>query len=193
MSEGDATPGHGFLPKNSTASLPRSEHGAYAVLIYLEDAMFSRILNWIGPVSLALAAAYTVWSFNTLPPQIPLHFGLTGRPDNWSGKALIFLFPILGAALWLGLTFVKRFPHTFNYPTAITPNNREQQQKLALKLIDWVRCETAVLFAFIPYQQIAVASGKQSALDMAALIAIVVWINLTIAVYLVLALRRTSP
>jgi uncharacterized membrane protein len=154
--------------------------------------MLSRIRDWLGPVSLALALVYTILHFSSLPAQVPLHFGITGNPDSWGQKAFIFSLPFLGVALWFGLTLVKRLPHTFNYPIAVTPENRDRQRRLALGLIDWVRCETALLFAFLTYQQISVAMGRRSNLDMIAMIALIVWINLTIVVYLVLATKRAS-
>lgn len=33
-------------------------------------------------------------NYGDLPEEIPIHFGITGKPDNWGGRILIWLLPV---------------------------------------------------------------------------------------------------
>lgn len=51
-----------------------------------------------------------------LPAQIPIHWDASGRIDNWCDKAFLLLFPVLQAAIALGMKQVQRIdPHRDNY------------------------------------------------------------------------------
>lgn len=53
------------------------------------------------PILLTLAL------FDKLPPQVPIHFGTNGEPDNYASKAIAgFLFPCLFAGLNLFVRFI---------------------------------------------------------------------------------------
>ncbi len=45
-------------------------------------------------IAAILAIAVTVALYPKLPARIPIHWGLTGKPDNWGPAYAIFLLPI---------------------------------------------------------------------------------------------------
>lgn len=62
-----------------------------------------------GLVALAAALAFGIWAMPGLPQQVASHWGLSGEPDGWSSKeTLVFLLPLVGAAVALVLAFVPR-------------------------------------------------------------------------------------
>ncbi len=56
----------------------------------------------IGVGAVLLAWGFSVWAYPSLPERVATHWGLAGRADGWSSKAmLVFVFP--AAILALGL------------------------------------------------------------------------------------------
>jgi uncharacterized membrane protein len=104
-------------------------------------------------------------SWGILPDRIPTHFGFAGQPDAWGNKASLFFLPIMTVAMYLLLTIVSRFPHTFNYPGKITKENAATQYLMARYLIAVLKVETIWLFAYIQWVTIEVALGKTTGLS----------------------------
>ncbi len=76
-------------------------------------------------ILLPTVAGLLLW--DTLPMQVPTHWGLRGRPDGWSGRSALLWMPVLLLAVdWLCL-----------WVTAADPRNREQSQK-AFDLVLWI-------------------------------------------------------
>jgi len=95
---------------------------------------------------------------------------------------LLFL-PLGGAFLYMLLTVVSRFPHTFNYPCKITQENAEVQYLLARYLLAFLKAEIIWVFVYIQWMTIQVALGKAAGLGLVFLPVFLVLIFGTIAVY----------
>lgn len=122
-------------------------------------------------------------SWGILPDRIPTHFGFTGQPDAWGNKGNLFFLPIGTVAMYLFLTIVSRFPHTFNYPVKITEENAITQYLLARYLTALLKVETIWLFAYIQWVTIEVALGKATGLSNLFLPIVMVVMVGTIIVY----------
>jgi len=102
----------------------------------------------------------TLHSFSNLPSTIPTHFDFAGKADDFGSKATIFLLPIIGTVLFVGLTVLNRFPHIFNFPTKITEENALRQYTLATKMLRFLKTAILLIFSFIVHKIYSAASGK---------------------------------
>ncbi len=97
-----------------------------------------------------------------LPERIPSHFDIKGNADAFSSKSSIFILPVVGGVIYIGLLILNRFPHIFNYPKAISPENALRQYTLATKLVRGLNFINITGFAFFTYYQILTALGAVS-------------------------------
>lgn len=106
---------------------------------------------------LAIACLATVFSFllltiswQSLPHSIPAHFGITGRPDRWSGRWVLFLYPAIqsGACVMLWLKRDEEF------------------------LLIWTFAVIPTLLAYILWQSIRIARKESERLHPALLFGI---------------------
>ncbi|MEP0753045.1 DUF1648 domain-containing protein [Trichocoleus sp. Lan] len=111
----------------------------------------------------------TFQSWTNLPNTIPVHFDIAGKPDATGSKITILLFPSLSIVFYLLFTFLPRFPHTFNYPWAITQENAYRQYQIAIQLMNWLKTEIIWLFTYIEWQMIQVSLNKSIGLGIAFL------------------------
>ena len=86
-----------------------------------------------------------------LPHQIPMRDDLAPHGQGLGSSAIVLLFPIVAVAIYLLLTVIARFPKTFNYPVAVTAENRPRLEALSLSLLAWMKAEMVCLFAWIQY------------------------------------------
>ena len=80
--------------------------------------------------------------------------------DDYGKKQSILILPILGIALFVGLNFLYKIPHKFNYIVKITPKNAEQQYRLATRMMRFVNLFVMLIFYFIVYKIINSANNK---------------------------------
>ena len=123
----------------------------------------------------------------SLPSTIPVHYGFSGQPDAWGGKVELLALPVVSVLLYLGLTWLARYPHKLNYPRTITERNAEQQYRLAKSLVGSVKALLIWLFTAISWQTIRVAVGQTGGLG-GAFVALILGITgITVVVYVLLA------
>ncbi len=103
------------------------------------------ILLWIYPLQL----------YTSLPEQIPTHFNLNGNADDYGHKQSILLLPIIATILNIGMSVLSYYPHLYNYPTRITPENVANQYRFAIRIIRLSRIITSCVFFLIVYRIIA--------------------------------------
>jgi uncharacterized membrane protein len=129
----------------------------------------------------------TIKSWPLLPETIPHHFGVSGKPDAWSGKWILWLLPGISLVLYVGLTILGRYPHVYNYLWPITEKNAAAQYHLARTMIVALKAEIILLFAYLQQQTIQVALGKAGGLGVAFLPIFLILIFGTIGFYFVKA------
>lgn len=100
-----------------------------------------------------------------LPGNIPIHFNGSGQPDAWGDPSTIFLLPIIGTLICIGLFYLNRFPHIFNYPQKITENNAKEMYQKATMMMRILNLTTILILTFISYQTIQTALGEREGLD----------------------------
>jgi hypothetical protein len=115
----------------------------------------------IAAVSLVSLTVYLAAIWIKLPAQIPVHFNIMGQPDRWGSRDSIFsLFGVM-AALYAGLSILQRFPHIYNYPFGLTPQNVYRQYQLARQLITLIKTEIVCFICLIQWGAV-LAARKQS-------------------------------
>lgn len=145
------------------------------------------ILSVMG-VLFTFILVYQSWGI--LPDRIPTHFGFTGQPDAWGNKESLFFLPLIALVMYLFLTIISRFPHTFNYPVKITAENEANQYLIARHLIAVLKVETIWLFAYLQWATIEIALGKATGLSNLFLPIFMVVMAGTIVVYFYKARKK---
>jgi len=164
----------------ATANRPR---------LHIEPTPTDRVVETAALVGLGFLVVVTAVYWPTVPDKIPTHFGITGKVDAWGPKAALLLLPGIGAATYVVLSIISRFPHTFNYPVPITEQNAERQYRIALAVMRWLKLECIWLFAYLNWQTVQVALGKAKGLDVLSMPIALAVIGGTLIVLVVKAYR----
>lgn len=130
--------------------------------IKLEFQSIDSILEAVAALSLVALLLLPFLNYGQMPDEIPTHFNVKGVPDGFGGKGTIWLLPGLGLIFYIGFLILNRYPHTFNYPVKITPDNALKQYTLATRIIRGMKAVVILLFAILTHGAINVALGKSS-------------------------------
>ncbi len=87
--------------------------------------------------------------YSGLPDTIPIHYNNTGQADGFGHKIHILLYPLIATVLAIGMTFLNRFPHIFNYPIPITDSNALEQYTDMTRLVRYAKLAIILIFGII--------------------------------------------
>ena len=107
------------------------------------------ICDVIGGVCLLVMFLLVAVYWKQLPEQIPIHYGLDGQPDAWGGRGGALFLPLLGLLVFALLTGARFLPAgMYNFPVAVTDENRERLLQLGRELLSVLKC--CILISLVP-------------------------------------------
>ena len=123
-----------------------------------------KLVEVLGWLILLLLWGLTFSHFSSLPETIPTHFNASGEADGFGSKASIIGLPVIASLLFIGLTVLNRYPHSFNYPTTITQDNALRLYTLATRMLRYLKLVLVMVFGGITFRTIQTATGESSGL-----------------------------
>lgn len=103
-------------------------------------------------VTVSVLLAITVvflFRYPSVDDKVAMHYDVMGNIDRMGDKSGVFFFFGILILVYAGMTFVQRFPHSFNYLVEITEENAKRQYTTAVKMIRWLKLMMVILFSFI--------------------------------------------
>lgn len=150
---------------------------------------FDIALELLGWLALIALWGLTLVHYSDLPNTIPTHYNAMGKIDAYGSKNTIFILPIIGSVLFAVLTILNRFPHIFNYPTEITPDNALRQYTNATKMIRVLKFMLVFIFVLIQLKTMQSAIGGTNGLGIWFLPATLLLIFIPLAYFVVKSVR----
>ncbi|NJL89271.1 MAG: DUF1648 domain-containing protein [Coleofasciculaceae cyanobacterium SM2_1_6] len=142
------------------------------------------MLDLVAIAGIVASFVVVITNWETLPDRIPTHFDFAGNVNRFSPKNILWIFSLSSTFSFFLLKVISRYPHTFNYPIAITPENAAVQYRLALNMMYWLRAEMIWLFTLIQWQMIAVAKSPSDRFNSLVVFLLLVIVFCTVGVYL---------
>ena len=101
----------------------------------IKNTLADTVMEYICRILLIGTLIYLIVRWNAIPDQIPTHYNAAGEIDSWGGKGMVWLLVVISWGLYLGITFVGRFPELWNTGVKITKKNKEKVYRLIKYLI----------------------------------------------------------
>lgn len=149
-----------------------------------------RMIELLSVVVLGMIWVLVIFYFAKLPDTVPVHFDAQGQPDAYGSKTTIVVLPVIAVMLFAGMTILNRYPHIFNYPVKITPENARRQYSIATRLVRILKLVVMFVFLIVGYLTIRTALGHASGLGVWFIPVFLVLINVPLGYYIILALRK---
>jgi len=128
--------------------------------IKLQLSFSDKIFELIGWILLTALWIFTIVNYYTLPKTIPIHFDFSGNPDRYGDKSNMLVLAIIPTVLFFAMTILNKYPHIFNYPVKITPENAPRQYSLATRMIRYLKIIIVLIFGVISIQTTRNALGE---------------------------------
>lgn len=97
-------------------------------------AKFDWVLEAVALAAFVAIIGTIAVSWNSLPPQVPIHFGASGEADRFGDKSGLLVIPLVATFLYGLLTAVSGNTRLVNIPLALDPDAPEVQA-LILRMV----------------------------------------------------------
>lgn len=132
--------------------------------IDIPKSLFERLFDGVAFVFLVISISYLISQYGALPDKVPAHFNGAGEVDRFGNKIELIMLPIIALVMWIGMTVLERYPHTFNYMN-LTKDNAEAQYKNGRLMMNVLKNEVVLLFSYLTYQTIQISKGLAEGID----------------------------
>jgi len=123
-----------------------------------------KLLEIIGISGIIVLIVLPATFYNSLPDEIPTHFGIRGNPDDFGRKGAIWMLPVIGLVLYAGLVFVNYFLVRNKMTGKDDPATEARQKQAAFRLLQYLKVILVFSFAYIVFATIQTALGKADGL-----------------------------
>ena len=87
--------------------------------------------------------------------------------------------PIIGVITWIGMTYLTRFPHIFNYTTEVTEHNAKRLYTIGTRTVTIMKMLVCLLLSTTTILFTNSAIANHSNIDLIAIVAFLILITIT--------------
>ncbi|MFY4776788.1 DUF1648 domain-containing protein [Metabacillus sp. RGM 3146] len=132
----------------------------------MKKSLLEKMLTAVTFAALLGVFLYLGLIWHSLPKEIPVHFGINGKPDSWGQTGMIWVLPVIGLLLSIVFTALEAFPNIYNFPVPITESNAEKQYNNARMLLCLLKTEISLFFVYETWQSAQIAYGAKHSLGL---------------------------
>lgn len=154
----------------------------------LELTAVDKIMEILGWGLTGVIWGLVVFNYQDLPDTIPIHFNAKGEADAFGHKSYIWILPLLGTGIFLGLTLLNRVPHHFNYLVNITPENATRQYRLATRMLRVLKLIIVFIFGIMVLETFAYPNSMMEGSRIWLLPSFIMLLFMPIIIYLLLSI-----
>jgi uncharacterized membrane protein len=136
-----------------------------------------KTMNTIAIFLLLILWCFTCWMYMHAPEKVPMHFNAKGDVDSYGGKISLFLLPLIGTIIFVGLHYLAKVPYIYNYPFTITEKNFAIAYKSASSMIHLIKFLIVTLFAVILHMIYRATNNESTTIYTVVLIIILISIT----------------
>ncbi|MEG1496466.1 MAG: DUF1648 domain-containing protein [Clostridiales bacterium] len=105
------------------------------------------LLEAIGALLLISTLLIFLFSWKTLPAEIPTHYNLAGEIDAWGTKNSVLFIPLTSLFIYIGISIVTFFPKIWNMPFKVKPQNAKKLYQCEKTMLIATKIEVVALFS----------------------------------------------
>lgn len=115
----------------------------------IKRSKYDGMVHVICMILLFGMSLYLILNWSELPSRVPAHYNAAGHIDRWASKAELWFLPLLGWILYIGITFIERFPQIWNTGVMVTEENRERVYRTLKDMIETVKLIIISVFTLL--------------------------------------------
>lgn len=125
-----------------------------------------KLLEVLGILATIALLIIPLVFYSDLPNEIPTHYGIKGLPDAWGSKASIWVLPVIGFLMYLGLALLNYFVIANTALYSSKGNKQSVPPANILRMMQLLKLMLSLAFVYIVWQTIAISLDQATGLGM---------------------------
>jgi uncharacterized membrane protein len=142
-----------------------------------------KIINSIAVCMLIVLWCLALYMFINAPEKVPMHFNVKGEVDRYGDKITLFLLPLIGTIIFIGLHYLAKVPYIYNYPYTITEKNFKNAYQSASSMMHILKFLIVILFCVIQHMIQKATNHEPTTFNTVVLVLILISIVVVPIVY----------
>lgn len=127
-------------------------------------SMLGIIFEILALLGIGIQILLIIQSWGVIPDTVPVHFGISGKPDSYGEKKSLFFLPITAIIIFSALTFLGHYPKLISALLSLPEvDDAEKSKGLFQTTILFIRLIKLILvwlLTYINWRVIQIATGK---------------------------------
>jgi uncharacterized membrane protein len=115
----------------------------------IKRSKYDVAINLICLLLLSGMTGYLFLNWSSIPDKIPGHYNAIGQVDRWGSKGELLALPIIGWAMFIGITVVEHFPKIWNTGVTVTEENRERVYRILKNMSETIKLVVVITFVYL--------------------------------------------
>lgn len=115
----------------------------------IKRSKYDIVINLICLLLLSGTAVYLFLNWSSIPDKIPGHYNAIGQVDRWGNKEELLILPIIGWAMYIGITVVEHFPQIWNTGVTVTEKNKKQVYRILKNMSGTIKLVIVITFVYL--------------------------------------------
>ncbi len=159
--------------------------------ITIEKDSLMKAAQMISFLAVIVCWALALYYYNKFPARIPIHFDAAGNPNNFGARETIFLLPVIATMLVLGINWLTKYPHIFNYAQKVTEHNAAKLYKASVKMLFIVNAIVGFILMICVISICTAVFNEGNKMDNWALLVVLV-LSAALTIYAVMAAVKSA-
>ncbi len=129
------------------------------------------IFEILALLGIGIQILVIIQSWEVIPDTVPVHFGISGKPDSYGKRESLFLLPIIAIIIFSALTLLGHYPKLLsallNLPEIDDTEKREDLLQVIRLFIQLTKLISVWLITYINWRVIQIAMDKAENLGLA--------------------------
>ncbi|HQB22239.1 MAG TPA: DUF1648 domain-containing protein [Bacteroidales bacterium] len=123
--------------------------------IYIKKTRLDYFFEGISIISLALTFIIIAYYWGKYPNSVAIHYNALGQADSFGHRWLLLILPLTALLTYIGMTYLNKFPHVFNFPVEVSERNAELLYKTGKRTISFMKMIVCLLILYINISQVS--------------------------------------
>ena len=130
--------------------------------IDIPKTVLEMMANIAGYSIFAVTLVLTVFTWDSLPERVPVHFNASGDADRYGTAFELLMLPLIGIVVGITMEALERHPEIHNYPIRLSDSNRREFYLNSRKILNLTKNMVFIIFSIVILEMLSVAINGTS-------------------------------
>ena len=142
------------------------------------------ILEILSAAVVLVGILFFLFSWQSIPEQIPTHYDVSGNPDAWNTKNMVIILFVIQVLAYISITLLSFFPKLWNRPGNLSESSQSVYHSVTRTLLLEMKMLIVLAFGYL-----TVCTAKAIRLNLFIMLFFIIVIIISVARYFICLMK----